>query len=77
MKRLPGMKPGGSNEEKNFVLSASYRIPQSFILGGRAKGEKGKFLGKENSSERNRQSFDTILSQFLFSFLIYIIDTKE
>ena len=71
MKRLPGMKPGGSNEENNFVLSAGYRTPQSFILGGRAKGEKGKFLEKKSPELRH------YLSQFLFSFLINIIDTKK
>ena len=63
MKRLPGMKPGGSNEENNFVLSAGYRTPQSFILGGRAKGEKGKFL--EKKSPELRHYFKPIFVLFL------------
>ena len=65
------MKPGGSNEEKiSFYRRATEYLKVSYSEGG----PRGK---KENSSKRNRLSFDTILSQFLFSFLIYIIDTKE
>ena len=54
----------------SFYRRATEYLKASYSEGG----PRGK---KENSSERNRQSFDTILSQFLFSFLIYITDTKE
>lgn len=54
----------------SFYRRATEYLKASYSEGG----PRGK---KENSSKRNRLSFDTILSQFLFSFLINIIDTKK